>query len=133
MIKRSYTFEPFVLKAKRALTALQKPFLASTLSLTHQSDLYHDKLFTVIPKDLPLNQGILPEDQRFSKKYVFLWDNYRDLVKFDEGQWKKVSVLLPHNIKFNELTRIPADGYGLPFIPNTWQIEEYTSQPQYQE
>ena len=133
MIHRSYRFEPFILKAKRALSSLQKPFLGSPLSLTHQSDLYHNLLYTVIPKDLPLNQGILPEDQGFSKKYVFLWDNWNSLVKFDASKWKKVSVKLPKETKFNSLTRIPSDGFALPVIPNTWKVEEHDLQPRYVE
>jgi len=112
--------EKFVKKAETAISYL-----------TQRSDLYHNKVFTVVPKDLPLNQGILPDDQGFSNHYVFIWDNWKSLIPFDDQKWKKVSILLPPHIKFSSLTRVPADGYGIPFVSNLWPIKEQNNEPQY--
>jgi len=103
------------------------------LSLEKISDLYHDKLFTVVPKDMGIDQGILPEDQKFSSKYVLLWDSWRDLISFQADQWKKVSVQLPKNAKFTILNRVPGNGYALSHVPNTWPIEEQSTPPQFVE
>jgi hypothetical protein len=121
------------IRASDRLSNLQSPVntAENSLKLDKTADLYFDKVYTVIPKDMELNQGIFPEDQKFSPKYVFLWDNWRDLVMFPGNKWKKVTVYLPHEVKFSELTRIPGNGYGIKYIPNTWKIEEQEFTPQY--
>jgi hypothetical protein len=93
--------------------------------LQKSADLYHNKLFTVLPKNHDPKLGVLPEDQGFSRKYVFLWDTYRDLVVFPEDKWKRYLVEVPPEVKHNgQLTKLPGNAYALPQIPNTWNIEE---------
>jgi hypothetical protein len=89
------------------------------------AELYNNVLYTVVPKDLPLEFGIYPQDQKFHTEYVFLWDNYNDLLLFDETKWKKLRVELPEEVKKDRgLTRILVSTYGVAHIPNTWKIEE---------
>jgi hypothetical protein len=89
-------------------------------------ELYNNVLYTVVPKDLTLDFGIYPADQKFHTEYVFLWDNYNDLLQFEEDKWKKLRVELPEDRKDKILTRILVNTYGVSHIPNSWKIEEQT-------
>jgi hypothetical protein len=96
------------------------------------ADLWRNKLYTVVPPKHDLTTGILPEDQQFSHKYVFLWDDYSSLNAFSDSRWKKVIVYLPENIKeSHQFVKMVSDVYALPAIPNTWRIEEQPTPPQY--
>lgn len=100
------------------------------LLLEKQADLYHNTLFTVIPRDHNSQLGIFPEDQGFNRKYVFLWHSYKSLLPFSSEKWKKLKVKLPPSVKFTQLRRLPSnDGYALHQIPNTWTIEEQDIPP----
>ena len=108
-----------------------KPEDPSSLSLK-TADLWRNKLYTVVPRDHDLTTGILPEDQQFSHKYVFLWDDYSNLNVFSDSRWKKVTVYLPTQVKESyQFVKIVSDVYALPAIPNTWRIEEQHTPPQY--
>ena len=108
-----------------------KPEDTPSLSLK-TADLWRNKLYTVVPHDHDLTTGILPEDQQFSHKYVFLWDDYSSLNVFSDSRWKKVIVYLPANVKeSHQFVKMVSDVYALPAIPNTWRIEEQHTPPQY--
>ena len=103
----------------------------SSLSLK-TADLWRNKVYTVIPKDHDLTTGIVPEDQQFSHKYIFLWDDYSSLNVFSDSRWKKVVVYLPADIKTSpQFVKMMGDVYALPEIPDTWRIEEQPTPPQY--
>ncbi len=97
-----------------------------------EADLYHNIVYTVVPKDHSLELGIFPEDQQFSGKYVFVWSSYRDLLRFSEDVWKKVKVKMPQGKRFEFLTPMVGGAYSLTHIPNTWHLEPVTSQPIYE-
>ena len=98
-----------------------------------EATLYHNIMYTVVPKDHDLKLGILPEDQGFSKKYVFLWDSYAYLNIFDDTTWKKVLVHIPDEAKHNMLTRLTGAAFAIPGISNTWELQEQPTEPQYTE
>ena len=104
---------------------------SATSSLSIEADLYHDKVFTVIPKDADEKLGIFPEDQGFSDKRVFVWDNYQSLLKFSDEDWKKFEVTLPPGSRHHLLTPLVGGAYTLKMIPNTWKLEEQKSRPRY--
>lgn len=97
-----------------------------------KSDLYHNIVYTVIPKDHKIEMGIFPEDQHFSTKYVFVWNTYRDVLNFDEKIWQKVSIEIPQGLKHTVLKPMVGGAYSLTHIPNTWHIELVNSQPIYE-
>ena len=105
--------------------------LKNSLSFTKTSDLYHNKLYTVIPRSVDIKLGIFPDDQGFSKKSVLLWDNARDLIRFSEEKFKMLEVIIPDDVKHTDLRSVLNAVYSLPFISNKWQIEEISSPPQY--
>jgi hypothetical protein len=98
-----------------------------------EATLYQDRVYTVVPKDLDLKLGIMPEDQGFAKDHVIVWETYRDLVIFKEDKWKKVLIELPKGVKFKALTKLPGDAYAIDSIPNTWRITEEKATPRYVE
>ena len=96
------------------------------------ADLWRNKLYTVIPAQHDLSQGITPEDQRFSRKYVFLWDDYSSLNIFSDTRWRKVVIYLPKGLKdSHQLTKMMGDVYALPEVPASWRIEEQPLPPTY--
>ncbi|MFA5724241.1 MAG: hypothetical protein WC979_08350 [Candidatus Pacearchaeota archaeon] len=97
-----------------------------------QSNLYHDEVYTVIPKDHKIEMGIFPEDQHFSSKYVFVWDTYRDVLHFSDIIWDVVKITIPQGLKHTVLKPMVGGAYSLTHIPNTWQIEAVSSQPIYE-
>ena len=95
------------------------------LKFIKEGDLYNNILYTVVPKDMSLEFGIFPQDQKFSTKYVFLWDTFPDLNLFDSEKWKKLRVNIPLEAKEQHLlTRITGSTLGIAFIPNSWEVEE---------
>jgi len=105
--------------------------LKNSLSFTKTSDLYHNKLYTVIPRGVNIKLGIFPDDQGFSKKAVLLWDNARELIRFSQEKFKMLEVIIPDDVKHKELHKVLNAVYSLPFISNKWQIEEIKDPPQY--
>lgn len=97
------------------------------------ADLYNSIFYTVVPKDMSLEYGIYPDDQKFHKKYVFLWDNYDDLINFEVDKWKKIKVIVPKDVKFEELHRVLANTYGVAYVPNSWPMVEQPVNPPYNE
>jgi hypothetical protein len=96
------------------------------------ADLWHNRVYTVVPPHHDLFAGILPKDQNFSHKYVFLWDDYSSLNVFSDTRWKKVVIYLPKGLKdSHQWIKMMSDVYALPEIPNTWRIEEQPAPPQY--
>ena len=104
---------------------------SSPLKFTKTSDIYFNRLYTVIPKDASFEQGVFPKDQGFNDKYVFLWNDYYDLVQFNQDKWKKISVVIPQNIKYSSLHKLVGSAFTLPYLSNTWEIQEETSAPRY--
>ena len=96
-------------------------------SLEPIADLYHDKLYTVVPKDHDVSLGVMPEDQKFSRKYVFLWDTDRALTRFSDLDFKKILIILPKDVRFSTLQPLVGGAYTLPHILNTWSVEEIGS------
>lgn len=99
--------------------------------MNKRTELYDKELYTVIPIDKDYSVGILPVDQGFSKKYVLLWDFYRDLIKFEPGEWKKLKVKLPESI-IRTIQRIPDKAYGISYVSSAWIVDDVTNNsPQY--
>ena len=94
-----------------------------------EANLWRNILYTVVPKDHNLALGILPEDQQFHTKYVFLWDDYTSLVVFSDSKWDKVKVIIPEGTKRHGLTKLPGDVYAVPTVPNTWPITLQPNRP----
>lgn len=119
--------EPEVLTLKELEKDTQ---LTSSLKF---ADLYHNKLFTVVPKEHNIHLGILPEDQGFSKRHVFLWDNYSVIPqKFDD--WKHVLVKIPKDVKHGgAMLKMVGGTYAVPCVYNTWEIEEIKTPPKFVE
>jgi hypothetical protein len=93
------------------------------------SNLFFDEVYTVVPKDHDLNLGVFPEDQKFSNKYVFLWDTWDDLKPFKN--MKKILVKLPRNVRHKLLTHLGGNSYALRFISKDWKMKEQTFPPHY--
>jgi hypothetical protein len=88
------------------------------------ADLYFNELFTVVPKKHDMKLGVLPDDQGFSKKYVFAWSSVRDLIHFKDDRWKKISFKLPKHGKQDLLTPLVGGAYALSSINSQWHLEE---------
>jgi len=101
------------------------------LSFNKQSDLLRNILYTVIPIDHEIKLGVFPDDQGFGDRQVILWDNYEDLIRFPEDEFKIISVEIPSAVKYTDLRRSVGSAYTLPFIKNTWKIEVLKSLPLY--
>lgn len=105
-----------------------------TSDLKLQSDLYHHIAYTVVAKDCNIKLGIIPEDQKFSRRYVFVWDDYNNLIRFSSDDWKIIKVTIPKDEKRNALSPVGGVGiYAVRKIPNTWGIEEQKDKPLYVE
>jgi len=99
--------------------------MLNDLKFDKQADLYNNILYTVVPRDMSLEFGVYPQDQKFHSSYVFLWDTYADLNNFDEEKWKKLRIIIPQEAKNNHtLTRITGSTVGVEYIPNSWPMEE---------
>ncbi len=95
------------------------------LKLDKQADFYNDTLYTIVPREMSLEFGVFPQDQKFHSNYVFLWDSFSDLNPFDEEKWKKLRVTIPREAKHNHtITRILSNTLGVEYIPNSWPMEE---------
>lgn len=101
------------------------------LGFDKQSDLMRNILYTVIPIDHEIKLGIFPDDQGFDKRFVILWDNFEDLIRFSEDEFKIISVTIPPEVKYTDLRRSVGSAYTLPLIKNTWKIEVIKSLPLY--
>lgn len=112
---------------------LKQKDIISSLKFIKQADLYNNILYTIVPKDMSLEYGIYPDDQKFHRKYVLLWDTYDDLLSFDSDKWKRLKVIIPKDAKFGALHRIMANAYGIEHIPNSWAMVEQSINPPYNE
>lgn len=110
---------------------MKKQKLLNLFKFTKTSDIYFNRLYTVIPKDVDASLGVFPSDQGFNDKYVFLWNDYYDLYGFDDDKWKRISVVIPQDIKYLSLHKLVGSAFILPYLSNHWQIEEVTSPPRY--
>jgi len=117
---------------KEAVAAHKKYYSNQKSSaLKFQADLYHNILFTVVPKLYNFDRDITPELQNFSSKYVFLWDTWDEIKTFDASKWKALKVFLPKDVKFKELGKVGTTGYSLPKVPKEWPMEEVNTKPPY--
>lgn len=114
---------------KQAALSQKQYFKESALKF--QSDLYHNKLFTVVPKLYDFRVDITPDLQNFSDKYVFLWDTWNELKSFNANKWKILEVYLPKGTKFQELGKVGTTAYSLPKIPKEWPMKETSSRPEF--
>lgn len=96
-------------------------------SLEKTADLYFNILYTVIPKDFNIKNGVLASDQGFNKKYIVMWGSGKNLVQFDPEKWRRIAVQLPDNVKFGSLQKIQGDTYGLRFISREWILDDKSS------
>jgi hypothetical protein len=106
-------------------------FMSATLvkdvvisSLSTVADLYFNELYTVIPKEHDPKMGTFPDDQGFSKKYVFAWSSIRDLIHFSDSKWRKIRFELPEHGKQELLTPLVGGAYALSHINNNWRVTE---------
>jgi hypothetical protein len=98
-----------------------------------QADLYHGKLFSVVPKEFDVQkQDITPDVQDFHPRKVLLWDNYDSLFKFDESVWQKIVVLVPRDALGHRLFKETGDVYTIDIIPVGW-AQPQPNPPQYVE
>lgn len=111
--------------------SLWKLWGMNSLQFNKTSELYHNELFTVVPRSVDIRQGIFPDDQGMNKKSVVLWDNVFSLILFPDDKYKIISVEIPHHIKYSRLHRLIGSTYTLPYISNKWKLEEVTSLPLY--
>jgi len=111
--------------------SLQEENLIDDSIIQKEADLYNDILYTVVPIFHNASLGILPEDQGFNPKYVFLWGNPTSLTNFSTKEWKMVEIRLPENIKHKALTALVGGAYALPYIPNVWDMKELKHVPLY--
>jgi len=112
---------------------VEDPDVLSKEELEKESSLFYHELYTVVPLELELAAGIFPEDQGFSKRYVFLWDTYRELSRFSSDDWKKIKIKIPKEVRFTQLTKLGGGIVALSEISNKWTIEEVKSSPLYDE
>jgi hypothetical protein len=103
--------------------------LTLNLSSTKTADLYDKTLYTVVKRGHDFNLGIFPQDQGFSSKYVLLWHNRKDLLRFD-NRWDVVKVEIADYAEVSDLgfySAIPGV-YAVRSIPVHWQVEVLNSQ-----
>jgi predicted RNA-binding Zn-ribbon protein involved in translation (DUF1610 family) len=116
------------IEEQKGNVSAQKP----DLSLTHTGGVYSKKVYTVVPKDHNPALGVLPEDQGFSPKYVFLWDNFKSLLKFSEQKWKMLEINYSHHPEVQrDFIPIGPGAFTLTSVPNTWGISELNQPPIY--
>jgi len=101
------------------------------LKLHKKADLYHNKLFTVVPLNVDVKLGVFPDDQGFSKKAIILWDSAKDLLRFPEDKYKTLEVKIPDDIKRHTLRKLVGSAYTLPYLSNQWEIREISALPKY--
>lgn len=103
------------------------------LSFDKFSNLMRNELYTVVRSDADISKGVFPEDQGLSGNRIFLWDNYKDLIVFDTSDMIKLKVIIPDQVKHRQLLKCVGATYSLPYLKNTWPIEEMLHTPVYAE
>ena len=96
-----------------------------TKAFMKKSDLYNRILYSVVPKDHNIKQGVFPDDQGFSNRYVYLWSSRRYVPSLLSKDWKTIEIQVESESLIRNHLRVIGNGvYTLPHLSNRMRMEE---------
>jgi hypothetical protein len=93
-----------------------------------EADLYHQELYTVIPKSHEQSLGIFPDYQQLSHSSILLWDTIKGIpTSVADSDYKVLKVTINSKIVRESLKSLNGGVYTLKHIPNSLPMEEVDS------
>lgn len=104
------------------------------IEIEKESELYFDSLFIPVLTSHDSSLGIFPDDQKISRKGVFLWNSIKTIpMLFKSKDYKILKVDIASGNFRENLKPLGSGVYSLSYIPNTVPLTKSDNQSFYSE